>query len=132
MVTLYRPPGPYTDFLEEFSDFLSTLVVQAEKILILGDFNIHMDNVNDSLTVAKACDSLGITRKHNARPTLHTYINEYQTKKALNEKTHTQVNLIKEFRNRATHHFNIEWDESFIVLNQFCQFVEWYASSHSE
>ena len=28
----------------------------------------------------KACDSLGITRKHNARPTLHTYINEYQTK----------------------------------------------------
>ena len=80
----------------------------------------------------KACDSLGITRKHNARPTLHTYINEYQTKKSLNEKTHTQLNLIKEFRNRATHHFNIEWDESFIVLNQFCQFVEWYASSHSE
>jgi len=80
----------------------------------------------------KACDSLGITRKHNARPTLHTYINEYQTKKSLNEKTLTQLNLIKEFRNRATHHFNIEWDESFIVLSQFCQFVEWYASSHSE
>ena len=79
----------------------------------------------------KACDSLGITRKHNARPTLHTYINEYQTKKPLNEKSLTQLNLIKEFRNRATHHFNIEWDESFIVLNQFCQFVEWYASSHS-
>jgi hypothetical protein len=79
----------------------------------------------------KACDSLGITRKHNARPTLHTYINEYQTKKPLNEKTLTQLNLIKEFRNRATHHFNIEWDESFIVLNQFCQFVEWYASTHS-
>ena len=79
----------------------------------------------------KACDSLGITRKHNARPTLHTYINEYQTKKPLNEKSLTQLNLIKEFRNRATHHFNIEWDESFIVLNQFCQFVEWYASTHS-
>ena len=79
----------------------------------------------------KACDSLGITRKHNARPTLHTYINEYQTKKSLNEKSLTQLNLIKEFRNRATHHFNIEWDESFIVLNQFCQFVEWYASTHS-
>jgi hypothetical protein len=79
----------------------------------------------------KACDSLGISRKHNARPTLHTYINEYQTKKSLDEKSLTQLNLIKEFRNRATHHFNIEWDESFIVLNQFCQFVEWYASTHS-
>ena len=80
----------------------------------------------------KACDSLGITRKHNARPTLHTYINEYQTKKSLNEKSLTQLNLIREFRNRATHHFNIEWDESFIVLNQFCLFVEWYASIHWE
>ena len=79
----------------------------------------------------KACKSLGITRKHNARPTLHTYINEYQTKESLNEKTLTQLNLIKEFRNRATHHFNIEWDESFIVLNQFCQFVEWYASAYT-
>jgi len=79
----------------------------------------------------KACDSLGITRKHNARPTLHTYINEYQTKKPLHEKSLTQLSLIREFRNRATHHFNIEWDESFIVLNQFCQFVEWYASAHS-
>ena len=79
----------------------------------------------------RACDSLGIKRKNNARPTLHTYINEYQTKKPLNEKSLTQLNLIKEFRNRATHHFNIEWDESFIVLNQFCQFVEWYASTHS-
>ena len=78
-----------------------------------------------------ACDSLGIKRKHNARPTLHTYINEYQTKKSLDEKSITQLNLIREFRNRATHHFNIEWDESFIVLNQFCQFVEWYASTHS-
>ncbi|XP_076118485.1 uncharacterized protein LOC143099274 [Alosa pseudoharengus] len=52
VVTLYRPPGPYTEFLEEFSDFLSTLTIQTEKILILGDFNIHMDNVNDCLTIA--------------------------------------------------------------------------------
>ena len=79
----------------------------------------------------RACDSLGIKRKNNARPTLHTYINEYQTKKPLDEKSLTQLNVIKDFRNRATHHFNIEWDESFLVLNQFCQFVEWYASTHS-
>ena len=78
----------------------------------------------------KACDSLGIKRKTNARPTLHTFIHEYQTKKLLNDKSLTQLNLIKEFRNRATHHFNIDWDESFIVLSQFCQFVEWYAETH--
>lgn len=79
----------------------------------------------------KACDSLGISRKPNARPTLQSFIQQYQTKKPLNEKSMTQLNLIKEFRNRAAHHFNIDWDESVIVLNQFCQFVEWYADSHA-
>lgn len=79
----------------------------------------------------KACDSLGIKRKTNARPTLHTFIHEYQTKKPLDDKSLTQLNVIKEFRNRATHHFNIDWDESFIVLSQFCQFVEWYAETHA-
>lgn len=79
----------------------------------------------------RACDSLGIKRKTNARPTLHTFIHEYQTKQSLDEKSLTRLNLIKEFRNRATHHFNIDWDESFIVLSQFCQFVEWYAEAHA-
>ena len=79
----------------------------------------------------KACDALGIKRKTNARPTLHTFIHEYQTKKPLDDKSLTQLNVIKEFRNRATHHFNIDWDESFIVLSQFCQFVEWYAETHA-
>ncbi|KAG5281830.1 hypothetical protein AALO_G00049270, partial [Alosa alosa] len=32
VVTLYRPLGPYTEFLEEFSDFLSTLTTQTGKI----------------------------------------------------------------------------------------------------
>ena len=49
----------------------------------------------------------------------------------LNDKSFTHLNLIKEFRNRAAHHFNIEWDESIIVLNQFCQFVEWYANAQA-
>ena len=79
----------------------------------------------------KACDFLGVKRKTNARPTLHTFINEYQTKQSLDEKSLTRLNLIREYRNNATHHFNIDWDEAFIVLSQFCQFVEWYAETHA-
>lgn len=45
LVTLYRPPGP-------FVDFLSTLVVNSYKVLIVGDSNIHMDNENSSLTIS--------------------------------------------------------------------------------
>ncbi|XP_076118489.1 uncharacterized protein LOC143099278 [Alosa pseudoharengus] len=68
VVTLYRPPGPYTEFLEGFSDFLSTLTIQTEKILILGDFNIHMDNVNDCLTIASQSliDHVGFCQNVNS------------------------------------------------------------------
>ena len=75
----------------------------------------------------RACDSMGITRKKNARPTLQTFIHEYQTKAKLADKNISQLNLIREYRNRATHSFNIDWDESMIVMKQFTNFVEWYS-----
>ncbi len=52
LATVYRPPGPYTDFLTEFADFLSDLLVNVDKALIVGDFNIHVDNTNDALGLA--------------------------------------------------------------------------------
>lgn len=79
----------------------------------------------------RACDHLGVVRKKRARPTLQTFIHEYQTIELLDDKVLSQLNVIREFRNRSTHHFNIDWDESLIVLNQFCQFVEWYAAKFS-
>ncbi len=35
LATVYRPPGPYTDFLKSFADFLSDLLVNADKELIV-------------------------------------------------------------------------------------------------
>ncbi len=52
LATVYRLPGPYTDFLKEFADFLSDLLVNVDKALIVGDFNIHVDNTNDALGLA--------------------------------------------------------------------------------
>ncbi|XP_067257304.1 uncharacterized protein [Chanodichthys erythropterus] len=52
LATIYRPPGPYADFLKEFADFLSDLLVNVDKALIVGDFNIHVDNINDTLGAA--------------------------------------------------------------------------------
>ncbi len=33
-------------FFKEFADFLSDLLVNVDKALIVGDFNIHVDNTN--------------------------------------------------------------------------------------
>ena len=38
LVTVYRPPGPYSVFLLEFADFLSSLVVNSDKVVIVWEF----------------------------------------------------------------------------------------------
>lgn len=62
LITIYRPPGPYVKFLKEFSDFISDLLVKTDKMLIVGDFNIHIDDANDTLGLAfmDLIHSLGI------------------------------------------------------------------------
>ncbi len=52
LATLFRPPGPYTDYLIFIADFLSDLLVNVDKALIVGDFNIYVDNTNDALGLA--------------------------------------------------------------------------------
>ncbi len=46
LATVYRLQGHHTDFIKESGDFLSELVLAADKVLIVGDFNIHVDNEN--------------------------------------------------------------------------------------
>uniref|UniRef100_A0A669FAZ4 Reverse transcriptase domain-containing protein n=1 Tax=Oreochromis niloticus TaxID=8128 RepID=A0A669FAZ4_ORENI len=72
LVIIYRPPGPYTEFLSDFSDFLSDLVLSSDKIIIVGDFNIHVDAKNDSLNIAfnLLLDSIGFSQNVK-EPTHH-------------------------------------------------------------
>jgi len=42
IVTVYRSPRPNTEFLSEFAD-LFTMRFKYSRFLILGDFNIHVD-----------------------------------------------------------------------------------------
>jgi hypothetical protein len=61
-VIIYRPPytkeHPVTGkrFIEQFSDYLETLIICTEELLISGDFNMHVDdpeniNANDLLNL---------------------------------------------------------------------------------
>uniref|UniRef100_A0A3Q3MS83 Reverse transcriptase domain-containing protein n=1 Tax=Mastacembelus armatus TaxID=205130 RepID=A0A3Q3MS83_9TELE len=70
LVILYRPPVPYSEFLTEFPDFLSDLVLRSDKVIIVGDFNIHVDVENNSLSIAfnSILDSIGFIQNVN-KPT---------------------------------------------------------------
>ncbi|KAL6458614.1 hypothetical protein MHYP_G00320860 [Metynnis hypsauchen] len=64
LINIYRPPGPYVEFLKEFSDFAADLAVCSDKVITLGDFNIHFEKVDDSLKKAftSILDSVGIVQ----------------------------------------------------------------------
>ncbi len=72
LATVYRPPGPYTDFLKELADFLSDLLVNVDKALIVGDFNIHKANTNYALGFAFTglINSFGV-KQNVTGPTYH-------------------------------------------------------------
>ncbi|TKS65475.1 hypothetical protein D9C73_028281 [Collichthys lucidus] len=69
-VTVYRAPGPYSEFLSEFAEFASGLILKTDKVIIVGDFNIHVDNHNNSLSTAfiSLLDSIGFCQSVN-KPT---------------------------------------------------------------
>ncbi len=50
IVIVYRPPKANKDFLSEFAELLSFLCLKFERTLIQGDFNIHMDKKDSTLT----------------------------------------------------------------------------------
>ncbi len=70
LATVYRPPEHHTDFIKEFADFQSELVLAADKVLTVGDFNIHVNNGKDALgsVFLDILNSVEV-RKHVSGPT---------------------------------------------------------------
>ncbi|XP_061766120.1 uncharacterized protein LOC133558938 [Nerophis ophidion] len=64
LAVIYRPPGPYSDFINEFSEFVADLVTHADNIIIMGDFNVHMNTPSDPPCIAlqTVIDSCGLTQ----------------------------------------------------------------------
>ncbi|KAF7643041.1 hypothetical protein LDENG_00246040 [Lucifuga dentata] len=49
-VTIYRPPKHNPNFLSEFSQLLTIALVKYDRVILLGDFNLHVNDCSDSRT----------------------------------------------------------------------------------
>lgn len=61
---IYRADGRIPTFLSDLDNFLGDLFIKAEKLLVCGDFNIHLDvtNSNDTIQFHDIIDSYGLTQ----------------------------------------------------------------------
>ncbi|KAF7648802.1 hypothetical protein LDENG_00151480 [Lucifuga dentata] len=48
LVTIYRPPKNCAHFIDDFSELLSIICTDFSSFILTGDFNIHIDNLNDN------------------------------------------------------------------------------------
>ena len=68
---IYRPPaGSLVEFLREFTNWITDVVVQDTNLLVVGDFNLHINNENDknAANVKESMVALGLVQ-HVTRPT---------------------------------------------------------------
>src|SRR5262249_39102974 len=50
---IYRPPqSPQAQFLSDFSELLEEISSSPSELVIMGDFNIHIDNLSDSFAAS--------------------------------------------------------------------------------
>uniref|UniRef100_A0A8C7Z8K8 Reverse transcriptase domain-containing protein n=1 Tax=Oryzias sinensis TaxID=183150 RepID=A0A8C7Z8K8_9TELE len=70
VATIYRPPKLNKEFISDFSNFLTHLSLLTPNIILLGDFNIHMDRCNNlaAKDFISCLDSFGI-HQHITTPT---------------------------------------------------------------
>ncbi|KAF7640813.1 hypothetical protein LDENG_00012310, partial [Lucifuga dentata] len=51
VAVIYRPPKPSTAFLPELTSILINLCALSPNVILMGDFNFHLDNPTNALTI---------------------------------------------------------------------------------
>ncbi|CAJ1050453.1 PREDICTED: uncharacterized protein LOC104949780 [Xyrichtys novacula] len=68
IVTIYHPPKPHPSFLSDFSELVTQLNTISSSVLLLGDFNFHIDNP----TCKQASDFLDLLDTLNLTQHVHS------------------------------------------------------------
>ena len=71
VIVVYRPPSTsFAEFINGFSSLIELLILSQGKLIILGDFNIHIDIVHDRFTqhFLETLDSFNL-KKNVSEPT---------------------------------------------------------------
>lgn len=68
LLIIYRPPNYSVTFFAEFAELITVIVTDFDRVIITGDFNIHVDNQNDVQEFLTILENFGLTQ-HVKEPT---------------------------------------------------------------
>lgn len=119
--------------LEQHEKILSE-IISADSIFTApsASMGVLAVRISTEAIMKNACDIKGATWKKNARPTLSSYLQRYRSIESIDSKIESNVNNIIQLGNRAAHDFNLDWQEFYLVVNQFSEIVTWYSSIYHE
>ena len=114
LIVTYRPPYtpqhpvPVAVFLDEFSDFLSSVMLQNNRCLFVGDFNIHVNDMMD----------------HDAA-SFNDLLNSFALCQVVTQSTHKSGNILDLLIHRENSDFDIQdihsdfciSDHTFVMAN---------------
>jgi len=115
----------------ELHENIISSIVSAEDIFRAPSASIGVIAIRASteILMRKACENVGVTWKPNAKPTLDSFIHQFNSQKSIDSRTRSYLDDIRNMGNRASHDFNIDQKEFIITLQRFCDVVEWYSET---
>ena len=115
----------------ELHESIMSSIVSAKDIFRAPSASIGVIAIRTSteILMKKACENVGVTWKPNAKPTLDSFIHQFNSQKSIDSRTRSYLDDIRSMGNRASHDFNIDEKEFIITLQRFCDVVEWYSET---
>ena len=132
VVIIYRPPHsedhrvPVVTFLSEFSSYMESIILSKDHLLILGDFNIHMDVLIDAYTVKfmDLLESLGLEEHVRGPAHTHGHTLDLIITRKMENITARPSQVCRYFSDHATVHCNMNFNKPAFQVKKIYRMVK--------
>ncbi|RXM31087.1 hypothetical protein EOD39_7286 [Acipenser ruthenus] len=120
LAVIYCPPKSKSAFIAEFSEFLSLICTSTDKILLLGDLNIHVDLPSSPLVTDfnTLLDCLGLSQSVNVPNHTRGHTLDLSTRTVKKDRNCPWYTLELRLLKSACHKLERKWRSSGLTVHR--------------